>query len=149
MSDKFDENEIYGEMYLHLLWSTKDQQPVLSPIAQYLYNYLCEQALSCECNVISGRVFSDHIQLVIKFSPDIILSDLMTTLKVSTALLIRTNFPEMKSFEWQKSDFSFTVGSEEVCSIIDTKSDTRPFVEEISILLNNNGLECSLEQCFS
>lgn len=145
MSDKFDENAVEHEMYVHLVWSTKNQKPVLSSIAQYLYHYICDQVLSCECNVISARIFNDHIQLVVKFSPDISLSNLIITLKVATSLLIRTNFPEMKNFEWQKSDFAFSVGHDEACSIIDTKSDAKGFAEVISILLNNNGLEYNLQ----
>lgn len=144
MSDYFDENEIHHELYLHLVWSTKDQQPVLSPFAQYLYRHLCDLALTCGCNVIDGQVFSDHIQLVVKFSPDISLDNLIKTLKVGSNMLIRTNVPEMKNFEWQGSDFSFTVCSEEVCSLID--KNAKPFTEEICALLSRNNIKYDLQE---
>lgn len=144
MSDIFDDNAIHSEMYIHLGWSTKNQQPVLSSIAPYLYHYMCELASSHCCNVVNGQVYSDHVQLVVKFSPDTILSDLMTTLKVASSLLIRTNFPEMKEFEWQKSDFMFSLSAEDVFSIIN--NNAKPFPEEVCIILNNNGLKFDLQE---
>lgn len=144
MNDEFDEDAVHSRMYVHLSWSTKNQQPVLSSIAQYLYHYICELALSHDCHVVDGRVFSDHVQLVVKFSPEISLDNLLTTLKVATALLIRTNFPELKNFEWQKSDFSFSVSHEEVCSTIN--SNAKSFPEEVCLLLKNNGLEYELHE---
>lgn len=140
--DDFDEDLIYHEMYLHLLWSTKNQQPVLSPIAPHLYTYLCDLALSKDCHLVSGKVFDDHVQLIIKFSPDVALNDLLITFKTATSLWIRSNFPELKDFEWQLSDFSFTVDYENPF-IIDT--EPQPFSELIEVVLNNNGFEKGIE----
>lgn len=140
-NEKFDENEIYHEMYIHLLWSTKNQQPVLSPIAPYVYTYLCDLALSNNCHLVSGKVFSDHVQLIIKFNPDITLSDLLITFKTATSLWISSTFPELKDFEWQISDFSFTVDHENPF-VIDTK--IKPFSELIEVVLAENGLDYDL-----
>ena len=129
-----------SELYVHLLWSTNHQEPVLSPISKYLYHYLCELALSCDCHIVDGKVFSDHVQLVVKFSPETPLDNLITTLKTASSLLIRTNYPLLKNFEWQKADFTFTVDPETACSIIPEKC-FRPFSEEIAILLTINELE--------
>jgi REP element-mobilizing transposase RayT len=143
MKDMFDDNAIHCEMYVHLAWSTKNQESILLPLASYLYNYLCEVALSLDCHIIEGKIFSDHVQLVTKYSPEISLSNLITSLKVASSLLIRTNFPELKDFEWQKSDFLFSVSPEEVCSTINSKA--KLFREEVCILLENNRLEYNLQ----
>src|ERR1700722_19175211 len=138
----FDENEIHHEMYLHFLSSTKNQQPVIIPsIAQYLYSYMCDLALTCDSHVIGGKVFSDHFQLVLKFSPDFSLDDLMKTIKVGTALWIRTNCSEIKDFEWQKSDFAFSVGFDEVIDILDKFKKPKPFIDELYPILDANGLK--------
>src|SRR6478735_4614400 len=105
---EFDENEIHHEMYAHLLWSTTSQKPLITPaIVSHLYDYLGDLTLDEGCHLIGGSIFCDHIQLVIKFSPDTIFSDLITNLKVASSLWVRTNFPEIEGFEWQKSDFGF------------------------------------------
>ena len=141
MNDDFDEDVIYGGMYIHLAWSTKNQQRLLSSIDQYLYEYMCDLVLPHQCDVIYGRVFSDHVQLVVNFSPDISLYNLLTNLKVATALLIRTNFPELKDFEWQKSDFGFTVSVDEVGALIERIKKAKLFKEEVFSLLDQNEMK--------
>lgn len=137
-----DENEITSGMYLHLLWSTKSQQQIIPfNLTQYLYNYIYDLALSHECHLIGGQVFTDHVQLIVKFSPDLQLVDMVTNLKVGTALLIRTKFPDMRDFEWQKSDFLFTISSEELGLIIDRIKRAKLFHQEISSLLDESQLE--------
>lgn len=139
MIKEFDEDAINHELFVHLLWSTKNQQAILAPIAQSLYSYMCDLALSYECNVIDGHVFNDHIQLVVKYTPDIAFGNLLTNIKVGTSLWIRTNFPELRNFEWQQSDFAFSVSWEEACSTID-KINAKIFSKEVCRLLNHNDL---------
>lgn len=106
-------------MYLHLLWSTKNQKSSIpTHIVSQLYHYICDVTLLNNCQTIGGQVFSDHLQLVVKFSPEIRLADLIINLKVVTLLWMRTNFPEMRDFEWQKSDFSLTVSTKEVGPLV-------------------------------
>lgn len=81
-------------------------------------------------------VFCDHIQLVIKFTPDTIFSDLITNLKVASLLWMRTHFPEIERFEWQKSDFGFTVGMDEVGVLIERIKKAKSFKEEVFSLLD-------------
>jgi putative transposase len=137
--NEFDEDEIYHEMYVHLLWSTNSQKPLLNPsIIPHIYEYLCDLTLSEGCHLIGGNIFSDHIQLVIKFTPNTILSDLITNLKIASSLWMRTNFPEVDRFEWQKSDFGFTVSTEEVGTLIERIKKSKSFREEVFALLDQN-----------
>ncbi len=139
---ELDDNEIHHELYIHLLWSTAQQQPLISQsLTQHLYDYFCDIALTCESHVIGGQVSNDHVQLVIKFSPDISIADLIKALKVSSMLWIRTNFLDASDFEWQKSDFAFSVDFEEVGTLIDKIKRTKSFLEEVYFLLDQNDLE--------
>jgi REP element-mobilizing transposase RayT len=100
MMKECDENEIYHEMYLHLLWSTLKQQSLILPsVGRYLYAYMCDLALTHECTIIDGQVCEDHIQLILKISHHSQLDDLIITLKVASSLWMRTNFPTMRDFE--------------------------------------------------
>lgn len=133
-----DENEIHHELYVHILCSTKNQQHLItSSLTHFLYRYMCEQALSLDCHVIGGQVFSDHFQLVVKFTSEVSVSDLMVTLKTATSLWLRTNFSELKQFEWQKSDFAFSVSYEEVSTVIDKITKAKSFIDEIYPLLES------------
>lgn len=129
-------------MYLHVLWSTLNQQTLITdPFIPHLHNYLCHLTLKEGCNLIYGRVFCDHIQLVIKFTPFTILADLITNLKVASLLWMRTNFPGVENFEWQKSDFGFSVGVDEVGVLIESLQKSKPFTEEVFALLDQNEME--------
>jgi putative transposase len=139
---EFYEDEIHHELYLHVLWSTLRQKPIISSyIGQHLYAYICDLALTYECYVIGGRVCEDHLQLVLKFNPNLAIEILLTSLKVATSLWIRTNYPEMKDFEWQKSDFAFTVGFEEVGSVLEKIKNTKSFLKDVYLLLNQTHME--------
>ncbi len=141
MKDR-DEDEIIHEMYVHLLWSTISQKPLItSSIVPHLYDYLCNSTLNEGCHLIGGSVLCDHIQLVIKFTPDTIFSDLITNLKVASFLWVRTNFLEIGSFEWQKSDFGFTVGMDEVGVLIERIKKAKLFKEEVFSLLDQNEMK--------
>lgn len=139
---EFDEDEIYSEMYVHLLWSTTSQKPLIIPsVIPRLYNYLYDLTLSEGCDLIGGSLFCDHIQLVIKFTPDTILSDLITNLKVGSSLWMRTNFPTVEGFKWQGSDFLFTVDIDEVGALIERIKNAKLFKEEVLSLLDQNEIK--------
>lgn len=137
-----DDDEIYHELYVHLLWSTKNQKNLITPaVIPHLYNYLCNLTLNEDCHLIGGGVFCDHIQMVIKFTPDTSFSDLITNLKVASLLWMRTNFPEIERFEWQESDFGFTVGVDEVGALIERIKKAKLFKEEVLSLLDQNEMK--------
>lgn len=139
---EFDENEIHHELYLHILWSTIGQKSLIPHSAErFLYNYMCDLALTEKCHLIGGCIFGDHIQIVIKFSSQTILSDLVKNFKVGSLLWLRTNFHELKEFDWQRSDFSFTVGIEEVGAVLEKIKNSKRFVQEVYSLLDQNKIE--------
>lgn len=139
---EIDEDEIYHELYARILWSVETQQSLIVPaMAQKIYNYLCDVALKHDSHVIGGKVFQDHVQLIIKFSPHYSFEDLLKNLKVASMLWIRTNFPSMKSFEWQKSDFAFSLGSQDVGSVIEKINNTKSFLDEVHSLLEEHEIQ--------
>lgn len=139
---EFDEDEIVHEMYVHLLWSTKGQKPLIKPsIVPHLYDYLSTLTLNEGCHLIGGGIFCDHIQLVIKFNPDTLVSDLIINLKVASSLWMRTHFPEIEEFEWQESDFGFTVGVDEVGDTIEQIKKAKLFKEVVFSLLDQNKMK--------
>ena len=146
MSDKYNESEIYHGMFAHIIWSTMAQQPSLSSVTQHLHDYICDLALLQSCHVISGRILSDHVQLVVKFSPNTILERLITTLKVETSLCMRSNYTELRNFEWQKSDLCFTIGGSKVKKVINSFNSAGNYSEEIRKIFKHNGVTEDINQ---
>ena len=133
---QFDEEIVCG-LYYHLLWSTKDQKACISSsCAQQLYTFICDLALSLECYIIEGQVFADHVELVVKASVDVSLVELITTLKSGSMLWLKNSSPCFVAFEWQRSEFVFTVSTEEVGFITNT---AKSFIDKIPQILNQNG----------
>lgn len=129
---EFDENEVHCEMYLHLLWSTKDQKPMILPtFSKQLCHFISEFALENECSLIASNAPADHIQLLIKVTPEFLLSNFLIGVKAATTMWIRTNFPEFSHFKWQNSDCSFSVSFEEVGCMINKINQSKIYIEEV------------------
>jgi putative transposase len=149
MDHVFDDEEVFSNMHLHTVWSTKEQQPILGESwTKHLKNFISELVMDYDCRLIAARMAADHIHLLIKFTPDTATNDLIINIKSSTAVWIRTNIPELKVFEWQKSDCAFTISQEEVESMIIQfrELEKTPFVEEIFPLLDANGISYTKEE---
>lgn len=140
MNEDYDESVIHHSMYVHIIWSTMAQQPLLHAVTQHLHDYICNLALLQSCHVISCRILSDHIQLVVKYSPNTYLERLITTLKAETSSWIRSNYSGLENFEWQKSDLSFSISGDGVKSIINSMNNTSGYPEELCKILKNNGV---------
>ena len=144
MSELEDQDQVFCELYVYMIWSTKNQNPCLGlSWRKHLRNYISELVLDCECHLITSRIAPDHLHLLVKFHPDAATSDLLITVKSATAMWIRTNIPGEEHFEWQKADYTFTVSPEKVAGLIKefNKPDQTPFVDEIYPLLKSEGFE--------
>lgn len=140
--NELGENEVRCEMYLHLLWSTKEQKSLILPsFSKQLCHYVSEFALENECSVIACNAPSDQIQLLIKITPAFNLSDFLVGVKAATTMWIRTNFPEVSDFKWQNSDCSFSVSFEEVGFMINKINQSKVFVEEVFHYLDASGIQ--------
>ena len=142
MTKDFDEDEVHNALYLHLLWSTQGQQKLILPsLTESYYAYLCDVAVNYGCHIIAAQLCRDHIQMIVKYNPNCTLADLIKTLKSASLVWIRKLVPAMKDVEWQKSDFVFSVGREEIGILMDKFPHAKFFAEEIYSLLDLNQME--------
>lgn len=140
--DEYDEDLVYHEIYFHFIWSTDKQEQLMTPsIASALYAYIGDLALTQECHLIGGQVHTDHLQLIVKATPNNALGTLLATLKDFSSVWLRTNIPTMKDFKWQKSDFAFGVSFSEVGMMIEKIKNGKSFREEVYSILDENGME--------
>jgi putative transposase len=149
---EFD-SKMHCELYLHSLWSTKGQQPVISPAwSNKLCTFIQNSCNEKYCSVIASCAPVDHIQLLIKFTPEFILSEFLIDIKSSTTIWIRTHFLELKDFEWQESDFSFSVGYDYVGDVISKMNDQKNSAKAVAFnklipkILDENLMEYSKDE---
>lgn len=133
----------------HIIWSTEGQRAIIDPTtAKRLYHYIGDLVLDNKCTCIAGRVFPDHLQLIIKYTPDTILLDLITDIKVGSALWVTTHCSGMNDFAWQKSDFAFSVSFDEIGNLINQIEQSKSFENETACILTLNGVICEPQEIF-
>jgi REP element-mobilizing transposase RayT len=96
---------------IHVIFSTKDRTPSLKPtIRPHLHAYLATVArnLDCECFLVGG--VADHVHLAIGLSRTLTIAKLVSQLKTSSTMWLKTQSPDLAHFAWQRGYGVFSVG---------------------------------------
>jgi putative transposase len=100
----------YSQILLHIVFSTKQRQPWITPdIAERLYPYIggiirAEKGVLYEIGGIE-----DHVHLYLRWRPDHSVSDLMRTVKARSSKWVHDTFSHLGSFKWQEGYSVFSV----------------------------------------
>ena len=133
---------------IHLVFSTKDRMPLLSPgIRPQLNAYLATVARhgDGECYRVGG--VEDHVHLALRLSRTVRLADLVSELKTSSSKWLKEQSPALSKFSWQRGYGAFSIGPkdlEAVLSYIDGQEEhhrTKTFQEEYRGFLKHYGIE--------
>jgi putative transposase len=133
---------------VHLIFSTKDRNPFLSPeIRESAHSYLAATArkVGCECYRVGG--VEDHVHFAIRLSRTITISDLVEKLKTSSSKWIKTQDDCLLKFSWQKGYGCFSISPKDLKSLIDyidrqtEHHKKRSFQEEFRMFLDRYGVE--------
>ena len=96
-------SHIYHELYVHLVWHTKQSFPLLDADLEHrVHEYLLEK-----CRKTKGVYFhgvggiKDHIHLAVNYEPNLSVSEIVKTLKGSCAHDIN-KLLKRKAVEWQR-----------------------------------------------
>jgi putative transposase len=104
------------QIYLHIVFSTKDRQPFLTDRRTRLdmHAYLAGTAkrLGCPAIVVGG--VEDHVHMLCRFSKASKLVDLVRELKRESSKWVKQGRPEMAQFHWQSGYGAFSVGQSQV-----------------------------------
>ena len=96
---------------LHLVFSTKDRQPLIGPSARAeLHAYLAEVArnMGCECFRVGGM--ADHVHFAIRLARTVTVAQLVEDLKTSSSRWMKGRSPDLYAFAWQRGYGAFSVG---------------------------------------
>ena len=100
----------YRLYYFHLIWSTKQRIPNISPEVQSrLYPYLGAITRNHSGKLLEIGGMSDHVHLLIELSLLDKFSHFIRDLKASSSQWIHKNFPNLHDFAWQEGFGSFSV----------------------------------------
>ena len=99
----------YWQLFYHLVWSTKDRQPLLTPaVEKEVYGYLTGKAVGLEAVVyiVGGTV--DHVHMVAAIPPTIAVSKFVGQIKgVASTRFNKSGISEVR-FGWQDAYGAFS-----------------------------------------
>ncbi len=105
-----------AQIYLHLVFSTKDRTPYLkdSAIRSEAHKYLggtCNK-LQCPVPVVGG--VADHVHILCRFGRTTSVSGLVKELKCDSSAWVKSKAASMKDFYWQNGYGAFSVSPSHV-----------------------------------
>jgi len=138
-----------SKLYVHLIFSTKHREPLLTPsIRDPMYAYLATVMKNQECPALKIGGRSDHVHLLFRLSKNLALAEVVENVKTSSSKWVTTQGRSLLSFHWQNGYGGFSVGAAEVDSIavyIEGQEEHHrvvSFQEEYRKFLQEYGVEC-------
>ena len=92
----------YWRLYYHLVWGTKNRQPLLTPeVEPIIYKYLFQKAGRLEAVVHALNGIEDHIHMVASIPPKIAVSKFVGQIKATASTRYNKGDYGEDDFFWQ------------------------------------------------
>ena len=139
----------FAQIYLHLVFSTKDRRPFLqdSDVQSELHAYLGGICRDVDCpSFIVGGV-ADHVHILCHLGRTITVADLVRELKRESSKWLKERFPQQAEFHWQSGYGAFSISPSHVPAVkeyIRTQEEhhrTVTFQDELRTLLTKYGVQ--------
>jgi REP element-mobilizing transposase RayT len=137
-----------SNILLHLIWSTKDRHPWLTPgIREKAHTFLAGAVRQCDCEAYRVGGVADHVHLAVRLSRTLSVADLVKDVKTASSKWLKEQGPEFNGHYWQLGYGAFSVGmsqKETLLHYIDTQYEhhrTRTFQDEYRDILQKYGIE--------
>jgi REP element-mobilizing transposase RayT len=138
-----------AQIYLHLVFSTKDRRPFLQDAALRgeLHRYLGGTCNKLDCPVLRVGGAADHVHILCRLGRSIAVADLIKELKRDSSQWVKTKAASLADFYWQNGYGAFSVSPGHVEALreyIASQEEhhrTVTFQDEFRRLLTKYGLE--------
>jgi putative transposase len=138
-----------AQVYLHLVFSTKDRRPLLqdNAIREELHKYLAGICNNLECPALQVGGVADHVHVLCRLGRTTSISGLIKELKVESSKWTKTKATTLAEFHWQNGYGAFSVSPGHVEALRqyivnqEEHHKTETFQEEFRRLLTKYGLE--------
>ena len=138
----------HSAMLMHLIFSTKNRDPILMPeIRLELFQYF-SAILRGESSVAHAiGAVEDHVHLLITLPRTMTIASMVETLKTSSSKWLKIKTDSLRSFAWQQGYAVFSVSHSQmfsVCRYIRTQEEHHRrmnFQDEMRSVLNKHELQ--------
>ena len=146
----------FTNLIYHIVFSTKDRKPLISPDRQErLYDYIGGTIRGLGGILLAINGMSDHVHLLAKLRPDKSVSDVLRNLKSNSSGWMHSVFPAASDFSWQNGYGAFTVSASQVESVRryianqEQHHSKNSFEDEFVGLLRKNEIEFDVKYLWS
>lgn len=100
----------YCQLFYHLVWSTKNRQPILTPDAEpIVHNFLRAKAIGLGATVFALNGIEDHVHLVVSIPPKIAVSKFVGQVKAVAATKFNKSTLGNHPLFWQNEYAAFSL----------------------------------------
>jgi putative transposase len=108
-----------SRILVHLIFSTKDRVPVLTPaIRSELHPYLAVVLRDNDCPSLRVGGAADHVHLFFGLSRTLPVAKVVEIVKTSSSKWIKTKGPEFARFHWQGGYGVFSVSQSDADAVV-------------------------------
>ncbi len=137
----------YTTIWLHVIFSTKDRMPLISPrVEKEIHDHLREQLKELECPVRIINGMPDHVHLLFLLNPNRAVTDVMKQIKGNTSHWINQENIIRDKFAWQTGYAVYSVSQSQVRRVFQyiqhqkERHAKETFVEEIQEFMRVHGM---------
>ena len=99
----------YWQLFYHLIWSTKNREPLITPDSEtIIHELLRTKAIGLEATVFAVNGMSDHVHMVAAIPPKIAISKFIGQVKgVAATKFNQMNLPDILYWQDEYAALSF------------------------------------------
>jgi putative transposase len=108
-----------SEIYLHIVWSTRRRQRLLTEdIERSVYRCIEQQAGALKCDVLAIGGVEDHIHLVVKTPTTVCAATFAKKIKGVSSTFVRDQLDIHEPFRWQEGFAVYSISRSHRHSVI-------------------------------
>jgi len=110
----------YWRLHYHIIWSTTDRQPILTPkVEKMFYGVIYSKAEELDLKIHAAGNVEDHAHVVLSIPPNIAVADCVRHLKGASAYAINHMDGSDSQFKWQAGYGALTVGERSLETVME------------------------------
>ena len=108
-----------SQIYLHIVFSTKDRAPFLSDVdfRKHLHRYLGGICKNQDCPALAIGGVADHVHILCRFDKQIQLAELIRELKRDSSAWVKRERTTLHDFHWQAGYGAFSLSPTHVVQL--------------------------------
>jgi len=108
-----------AQLYAHLVFSTKNREPCLTPeVQRRLFPYLAGALKAQGSPAIKVGGYLDHIHILCRLSKNVAPSKTIGEIKTESTKWLKAEFPPLSNFSWQAGYGIFSVSASQVDTLV-------------------------------